>query len=120
MSEKLILLIYPKHNRTACLVMKNDNYLYRINHVWHYPELADELELICTKIGKGMIHYQCLDLCDKRSGDWAVVCNFTGLEGSILLWNKSIDPKAKKPVFSWSGTVATFQRAVANLLKMLR
>jgi hypothetical protein len=41
-------------------------------------------------------------------------------EASVLLWNKSIDPHAKKPVFSWSGTVATFQKAVAQLLKMLR
>lgn len=120
MSEKLILLIYPKHNRTACLVMKNDSHLYRINHAWHYPEFVNELELMYAKIGKGMCYYQCLDLCDKRSGNWALVCSFTDLEGSVLLWNKSVDPHARKPVFSWNGTVATFQRAVANLLKMLR
>ena len=120
MNNKLILLIYPKHNRTACLVMKNDSHLYRINHMWNFLDFVDELELMCSKIGKGLYYVHCLDLCDKRSGDWVMVCNFSDLEARVLLWNKAIDPHAKKPVFSWNGTVAAFQKAVENLLKMLR
>ena len=120
MNKKLILLIYPKHNRTACLVMKNDSHLYRINHMWQYLEFVSELELVCSRIGKGLHYAHCLDLCDKRSGDWAMVCNFTDLEGSMRLWNKAVDPDARKPVFSWTGTVAAFQKAVAQLPKMIR
>ena len=120
MSNKLILLIYPKHNRTACLVMKNDSRLYRINHMWNFLDFVDELELVCSKISGDLYYVHSMDLCDKRSGDWVMVCSFTDLEGSIRLWNKAIDPDAKKPVFSWSGTVATFQKAVAHLLKMIR
>lgn len=118
-NKDLTLLVYPKHNKTACLVLKNNVNLYRINHLFNYLKFVAELELLCARADKEERYEDCLFLCDKKKNQWFMVLSFAEMGATLRLWCNMVDHR-RKPEFTWNGTVAAFRRAVSNLLKMLR
>lgn len=120
MKKPLLISIYPKNEHVACLVLKKENQLYRINFLWQYVRLVLELEDACRSAVPGFDFKKCLNLFDRHNRKWVMLLSFAGRSANLVLWFVSGEQGHQQPNFSWHGTVAAFRRAVCGMLKRLR
>jgi len=117
--NRLSLSIYPRRNGTACLMLKDALHLYRINHLFNYQYFTSQLEAICSRLGKGLYHKECLDIFDKKNRHWVLLCSCADRKAALALWFVSSEAMHMHAKFNWSGAVSVLTEAVRRLVQRL-
>ena len=116
MKNSLQLNIYLKRNNRACMVVKRNGILYRINNLTKVNEFIQAMKELSAAVKMETMEDFYLELYDHRGKCWVLECGILNGLVALKLWFQSASSGEHLDVrFSWEGIVLDLIRAVQDM-----